>query len=130
MCIESTCCLFLTGLGEVADTLQVADDTGHVVNVLRVAMRTLLKVTLVNGATLITYRIRNIEGEIVAAFLRSYLQQVHVLLLRQVLVQVHVEGRAAGQVLNVWSAVQLELVDDGQRVVLYHVEVAVEAVVA
>ena len=64
MCVESTCCLFLTGLREVADTLQVADDTGHVVNVLGVAVRTLLEVALVNGTTLVTYRIRNIEGEI------------------------------------------------------------------
>ena len=91
-------------------------------------MRTLLQVTLVNMATLVADGIGNVEREVVTSLLGSHLQQMLVLLLRQVLVQVHVQGRATGEVLDVRCAVQLELVDDAQRVVFHHVEIAVVAV--
>ena len=34
MCIETTCGFFLTWLREVRDTLQIADDTSHVIDIL------------------------------------------------------------------------------------------------
>ena len=81
-------------------------------------VRTLLQITLVNVSAVVTYGIGNVEREVVATLLGGNLQQVQVLLLRQVLIKVHVQGRAAREVLDVGSAVQLELVDDAQRVVL------------
>ena len=120
--------LLLTGLREVRDALQVADDTSHVVHVLRVAVRALLQITLVNMAAVVADGVRDIEGEIVAAFLGCDLQQMQVLILGEMLLEVHVEGRATREVLDVGSAMQLELVEDGQRVVLYDIEVRVVAV--
>ena len=78
------------------------------------AVRTLLQVALVDMTTLVTYRIGDVEGEIVTAFLGSNLQQMGVLLLREVLLEIHVESRATRQVLNIWCAMQLELIDDSQ----------------
>ena len=54
-------CFLLTGLREIADALQVANDTGHVVNVLRMAVRALLEVTLVNVPTVVAHGVRNVE---------------------------------------------------------------------
>ena len=84
--------LFLTGLREVGDALQIADDTRHVIDILGMAVGALLQIALVDMTTLITYRIGDVEGEIVTAFLGSHLQQLHVLILREVLFEVHVEG--------------------------------------
>ena len=120
--------LLLAGLREVGDALQVADDAGHVVDVLRVAVGALLQVALVDVAAVVADGVGNVEREVVAALLGSHLQQLAVLLLREVLLQVHVEGRSAREVLNVGRTVELELVDDGERVVLDDVEVGVVAV--
>ena len=70
----------------------------------------------------------DVEGEIVAAFLGSHLQQMLVLLFGEVLLEVHVEGGTTREMLDVRSAMELELVEDGQRVVFDHVEIAVVAV--
>ena len=128
MCIVSARGLLLAGLREVGDALEVADDAGHVVDVLRVAVGALLEVALVDMAAVVADGVGNVEREVVAALLRSHLQQLAILLLREVLLEVHVEGRAAREVLDVGGAVELELVDDGERVVLDDVEVGVVAV--
>ena len=128
MRVISPCCLLLTCLREVGYALQVANDTGHIVHVLRMAVRTLMQVALVDGSTLVAHGVGNIEREVVTAFLCCHLQQLQVLLFRQVFLQVHVQGRATRQVLDVGSTVELELVDNGERVVLDHIEVGVIAV--
>ena len=92
------------------------------------AVGTLLEVALVDVAAVVTYGIGDVEGEVVAAFLGGDLQQVQVLLLGEVLVEVHVQGRASGEVLDIGGAVQLELVDDAERVVFNNIEIAVVAV--
>ena len=79
-------------------------------------------------ATVVADGVGNVEGEVVAAFLGSDLQQMEVLILGEMLLKVHVEGGATREVLDVGSAMQLELIEDGQRVVLYDIEVRVVAV--
>ena len=73
-----------------------------------------MQVTLVDVTTVVADSVRNVEREVVATFLCSHLQQLCILLLGEVLLQVHVEGRATGEVLDVGCAMQLELVDDGK----------------
>ena len=92
------------------------------------AVGALLQITLVDITAVVANGIGDIEGEVVATLLGSHLQQMHVLLLGEVLLQIHVQGRATRQMLNIGRAMQLELVDDGQRVILNHVEIAVVAV--
>ena len=59
---------FLSGHGKTADALQVADDTCDVVNVLAVAVRAFVQVTLVYMTTVVADGIGNVKGEIVATF--------------------------------------------------------------
>ena len=90
--VESAFRLLLSCLREVRDTLQISDDTCHIVNVLRVAVWTLLQVSLVYVPALVAYRVGDIECEVVAALNSSDMQQLAVLLLRKMLLEVHVQG--------------------------------------
>ena len=76
MSIVATGGFFLTRLREVADALQVADDARHVVDVLRVADGALLQVALVDVSAVVAHRVRDVEGEVVAALLGGHLQQL------------------------------------------------------
>ena len=71
----------------------------------------------------IAHGIGNVECKVIATLLGSDLQQVQILLLGQMLVQIHVKGGAASEVLDIGTSMQLELVDHTERVVLNNVEV-------
>ena len=118
----------LAGCREVAYPFQVADDAGHVVHVLAVADGALFQVTLVYVATVVADGIGYVEREVIASFLGRHLQQLSVLLLGKVLGKIHVQGRTARQVLYIGGAMELELVDDVERFVFHHIEIAVVAV--
>ena len=77
--------LFLTGLREVGNALQIADDTRHVIDILRMAVGALLQIALVDMAAVVADGVGDVEGEVVTTFLGSHLQQLHVLILREVL---------------------------------------------
>ena len=126
--VETAVGLGLTGLGEVAHTLEVTDDTRQIVDILGVADGTLLEVALVDVTAVVADRIRNVICEVVAALVSSDAEELTILLLRQMLVEVHVQCGAAGEVLDIGSTMELELVEDAQRVVFHHIEVAVVAV--
>ena len=66
---------------------------------LAVAVRTFFQIALVYVSAVVAYCIGNVEREIVASFLGSHLEQLAVLCLRQMLVQVHMQRRAARKVL-------------------------------
>ena len=76
---------------EIADPLHIADHARQVIDVLALAFGACLEVTFVDMAAVVADRIGNVEGEIVAALLRGYAQQLAVLLLAQVLFEVHVQ---------------------------------------
>ena len=78
-CIETTLCLLLTSLREVAYALQIADDTCHIVDILAAAMRTLLQVTLVDMTTIVADGVGDIEREVVASLLRRNAQKLTIL---------------------------------------------------
>ena len=120
--------LLLARLAEVGDSAQVADDARQVVDILRVAVGALLEVALVNVATVVADGVGDIEGEVVAPFLGGHFEQLAVLLLSEVLLEVAMQRRAAGEVLDVGGAVQTELVEHRERGVLDDVEVGVVAV--
>ena len=84
--------LLLASQREVADALQITDDAGHVVNILRAAHRALVQVALVDVTAVVAERVGNVEREVVASLLGSHAQQLAVLRLREVLLQVHVQG--------------------------------------
>lgn len=99
---------------EVADAFQVADDAGHVVDVLAVAHWTLFQVAFVDMATVVADGVGYVEGEIVAPLCSRHAQQLAVLLFGQMLVQIEVQGAAASEVLDVGGTVELEFVEDGE----------------
>ena len=78
--------------------------------------------------TVVADRIRDIEGEVVTALYSRYAQQLTVLLLAEVLLQVAVQGTTTGEVLNVFTSVETETIQDVQTLVLYYVEIAVVAI--
>ena len=77
--IMTSCSLFLTWHREVADTLHITDDTGQIINVFAVALRTFLQVMLADMAAFVADRIRNVECEIVASFNGSNFEKLTVL---------------------------------------------------
>lgn len=64
---------------EVADPLQVSDDTGHIVNVLAVAVWTFLEESLVDMSAVVTDGVWNVECKVVASLLSSYAQKLTIL---------------------------------------------------
>ena len=85
----------LARLTEIADTLQVTDDAGQVVDVVAVALRAFLQETLVDMAAVVTNGVRDVESKVVATFAGSHAQQLTVLVLSEVFLQVAMKGRAA-----------------------------------
>ena len=83
-------CLFLTGFGEAADALHVADNAGEVIDVFAVAFGALMEVALVDVAAVVADGVGDVEGEVVTAFLRCHAEQLAVLCLREVFLQVGV----------------------------------------
>ena len=115
--------LCLTRHREVAHALQIANDAGHVVYVVRVAVRAPVEVTLVYMSAVIADSVGNVVRKVVASLLCCHAEQVTVLSLRQVLREVHVQCRATSEVFNIWRSVEFELIYDVEAVVFYHVEV-------
>lgn len=126
--VETAVGLGLTGLGEVAHPLEVSDDTRQIVDILGVADGAFLEVALVDMTAVVADGIRDVICEVVAALVSGDAEELAILLLRQVLVEVHVQCGATGEVLDVGSTMKLELVEDAQRVVLHHIEITVVAV--
>ncbi len=124
----ASCGLLLAGLGEVAHALHVADHAGQVVGVAAAAYGAFVQVALVDVSAVVAHRVGDVEREVVASLARRNAQELAVLRLAQVLLQVEVEGRAAGEVLDVAAAVEPELVEDVEPRILHGVEVAVVAV--
>ena len=91
-------------------------------------MRTGLEIALVDGATLAAEGVGDIEGEVVASLLSRHAEQLAILCRREVLVEVGVQRRAAGEMGDIAAAVQAELLDDVGVGVFDDVEVAVVAV--
>jgi len=77
--VMSSCSLFLSCHREVADTLHITDDTGQIINVFTVAFRTLVQIMLADMSALVADRIRNVECEVVAAFLGGDTQKLCIL---------------------------------------------------
>ena len=78
------------------------------------AMRALLQISLVDMSTVVADGVGDVEGEVVTPLLCSNLQQVQILLFREVLVEVHVECRTTSEVFDIWCAMQFELIKYGE----------------
>lgn len=126
--VVSFACFHLTGSREIAYTFHVTDDACKVIYIRRVAVWALFQVALVDVSALVAHRVRYVECEVVAPFFGSHAHELSVLCLRQVLVKVHVQCRTARKVFYVGRAVQAELVENGERIVFYAIEIAVVAV--
>ena len=112
---------------EVAYTLQVADDTSQIVEILRSAHRALMQVVLVNVTTIIAERVGNVEGEIVASLLCCHTQELTILGLAQMLIKIHVECITTREVLNKATTMKAELFNDICIRIFHHVEVRIVA---
>ena len=126
--IEAAVCLGLTRHREIAYALQIADDAGHVVDILRLTFRTLVQIALVYVSAIVADGVGDVISEIVASFLCCHAEEVAILCLGEVLREVHVQSRATCEVLDVRCAMQLKLVDNVQAVVLNNIEIRVVAV--
>ena len=126
--IIASCGFFLSVDGEVRNALEIADDASEVVDVVAVAVRALREIALVDAATFVAKRVGNVEGEVVAAFHSRHAEEVAILGLREVLFEIAVEGAAAGEVVDVSTTVEAELLDGIGIFILYDVEIRVVAV--
>mgnify|MGYP000997635702 CR=1 FL=1 len=113
---------------EVRHALQIADDASEVVHILAFAVWALREITLVDVSAVVAQCVGDVEGEVVAAFHSRYAEQVAVLGLREVLFEIAVQGAAAGEVVDVATPVEAELLDGIDVLVFYHIEVAVVAI--
>ena len=87
------------------------------------ALRTDLKGVLADVPAVVADGVAAVECEVVRAVVSRRLEQLAVLVLGQMLGHVHMQGRSAVKMLDIFIAVQLELVDHRQGVVLRIVEV-------
>ena len=122
------CGFFLSVDGEVGNALEIADDAGEVVDVAAVAVWALGEIALVDATAFVAERVGDVEGEVVAAFHSRHAEEVAVLGLREVLFQVAVESAAAGEVVDIATTVETELLDGIGVFVLYDVEIGVVAI--
>jgi len=91
MMVVTSCGFFLAGHREVAYTLHVTDDTGQVVNVFALTVRTLLEVMLADVSAGIADGVRDVEGEVVATFLSGHSEQLGVLCLGKMFFEIEVK---------------------------------------
>ena len=112
--IISACGFFLAVDREVRNALEVADDAGEVVDVVAMAVRALGEIALVDATTFVAERVGDIEREVIAAFHSRYAEEVAILGLREVLFEIAVQGAAAGEVVDVATTVETELLDGGR----------------
>ena len=126
--IISACGFFLAVDREVGNALEVADDAGEVVDVVAMAVRALGEIALVDATTFVAERVGDIEREVIAAFHSGHTEQVAILGLREVLFEVAVQGAAAGEVVDVATTVETELLDGVGVFIFYDVEIRVVAV--
>jgi hypothetical protein len=90
--IVTSCCFFLTSHREVADTFHISDDTGQVIDVCAVALRTFLEIVLADVAALVADGVRNVECKVVTSFLCSHAKKLAVLCLCKMFFKVKVKG--------------------------------------
>ena len=95
---------------------------------LAAALRTFLEVTLVDMSAVVAHCVRDVEREVVTAFFRCHAQQLAILILCEVFLEVAVQCRTAGEMLDITLAVEFELVENVSILILNDIEVAVIAV--
>ena len=95
----------LARLGEVADTLEIADDARKIIHILTAADGTLVEIAFVDMPAIVAEGVGDIECEVVGAFLRCYAEKVAILRLREVLFKITMQGRTTGEVLHILPAV-------------------------
>ncbi len=123
MDVETVSRFLLTHLAERRDPLEVTDHPGQVIKIVASALRTDLESVLADVPAIVADRVAAVECEVVGAVVGGGLQQLPVLVLGQVLSDVHVESRTSVKMLDIVIAMELELVDHREGVVLRVVEV-------
>ena len=114
---------------EGGDALQVADDARAVVNVVRAAGAARGQGAFVDVVAFVADGDAHVNAEVVAAGVRSYVEQFAVACLREGFVEIEVQRRAAVQPVDQLAAVQDEFVQRVRFVVVFdEVEVGVVAV--
>ena len=113
---------------EVRHALQIADDASEVVHILAFAVWALREITLVDVSATVAERIGDVEREIIAALLCGNAEEMTVLRLGKMLLEVAVQCTSAGEVVDVATPVEAELLDGVDVLVFYHIEVAVVAI--
>ena len=127
--VITACGFFLSVDGEVRNALEIADDASEIVDVVAVAVRALGEIALVDATTFVAKRVGDVEGEVVAAFHSRHAEEVGDYWgLREVLFEIASGGAAAGEVVDVSTTVEAELLDGIGIFILYDVEIRVVAV--
>ena len=114
---------------EVGNSFEVSDDACEVIQIFAPALGAfIMQEAFVDVPAIFTQGVRNVEREVVASFTGGNAEQLPVLCKTEMLVQIHVESRAAGEMLDVAAAVQAELLDDVRVGIFYDVEIGIIAV--
>jgi hypothetical protein len=79
--VVTSCCFFLASHREIAYSFHVSDDTGKIVDVFAVALRTFLQIVLAYVAALVADGVRDVECKVVASLLSGYLKKLCILCL-------------------------------------------------
>ena len=77
--VMSSCSLFLSCHREVADTLHITDDTGQIINIMAMALRTFLEIMLADVTAGVADGVRDIECKVIASLYCSDLEKLTVL---------------------------------------------------
>ena len=102
--------LFLSGLGEIADSFQVTDDSSQVIYIGAVAFGAFLEVTLIDVSTVVADGIGDVESKIIAAFTGGHAEQLSVLFLAEVFLEIAMQSGTACKVFDVLFAMEAEFV--------------------
>ena len=108
--------------------MEITNDASELVHILAFAVWALREITLVDVSATVAERIGDVEREIIAALLCGNAEEMTVLRLGKMLLEVAVQCTSAGEVVDVATPVEAELLDGVDVLVFYHIEVAVVAI--
>lgn len=110
--IEAAAFFLLACRGETANALHISDDAGEVVYIVAATFGAFLQVAFVDMTAFVADSVGNVEGKVIATFGSCNAQELAVLLLGEVLFEVHVKSRTASEVADIMTAMETELVNN------------------
>ena len=115
--------LFLTHLAERRYALQVTDHTGKVIQILASALRAYCQCIFAYISAVVADSVAAVECEIVRTVMGSDIEQLSILVLAEMLRDIHVQRRTSVEILHIVLSMKLELVYHRKAIVLRIIEI-------